>query len=266
MCEVLRGPTTSTSCTPALHGRAFSRRGACSRDRADLSTYATSCQRGVKGSLVRWALRLTADEIVFNSGFTKTHSAPRRPASSVVAYPTVDVTRLLDLPFSPPGTRAAPPCLGVVGQITPWKGQDDAIRVLAKVRERFPEARSRSTAPWRSAATVSRSTTSDTAPTSHGWLQTSGSKTRSSSPARLRIWPPRSSRWMCCSCRPGRSVGRIVVEGMAAGVPVVATRGLPRRVDRRRRVRLPCRAAENKSVDRGGSSFAPGSGYASCDR
>src|SRR5439155_17250744 len=31
--------------------------------------------------------------------------------------------------------------LGVVGQITPWKGQDDAVRTLALVRRHLPEAR-----------------------------------------------------------------------------------------------------------------------------
>ena len=31
----------------------------------------------------------------------------------------------------------------MLGQITPWKGQDDAIRILAAVRERFPDTRLR---------------------------------------------------------------------------------------------------------------------------
>jgi glycosyltransferase involved in cell wall biosynthesis len=31
-------------------------------------------------------------------------------------------------------------CIGVVGQITPWKGQLDAIRALALLRDRFPAA------------------------------------------------------------------------------------------------------------------------------
>ena len=33
------------------------------------------------------------------------------------------------------------PVIGIVGQITPWKGQDDAVRVLADVRRRGVEAR-----------------------------------------------------------------------------------------------------------------------------
>jgi glycosyltransferase involved in cell wall biosynthesis len=30
--------------------------------------------------------------------------------------------------------------LAVVGQLTPWKGQDDAIEILARIRGRFPDA------------------------------------------------------------------------------------------------------------------------------
>jgi glycosyltransferase involved in cell wall biosynthesis len=32
------------------------------------------------------------------------------------------------------------PLLGVVGQLTPWKGQDDAIRALARLLPRYPDA------------------------------------------------------------------------------------------------------------------------------
>lgn len=38
------------------------------------------------------------------------------------------------------GVSAAYPLLGVVGQLTPWKGQDDAIRALAAIRARYPDA------------------------------------------------------------------------------------------------------------------------------
>src|SRR5205085_345481 len=36
------------------------------------------------------------------------------------------------------GLAGAYPVLGVVGQLTPWKGQDDAIRALARLRSRYP--------------------------------------------------------------------------------------------------------------------------------
>lgn len=38
------------------------------------------------------------------------------------------------------GLPASAPLLGVVGQLTPWKGQDDAIRALAEVRRSVPDA------------------------------------------------------------------------------------------------------------------------------
>ncbi len=98
--------------------------------------------RGAGATAVRGALRLTADLIVFNSRFTRDRFGPTRPAKAAVVYPPVDVERLLDLPLPSP-TRTSPPVLGVLGQITPWKGQDDAIRILAAVRERFPDARLR---------------------------------------------------------------------------------------------------------------------------
>lgn len=39
------------------------------------------------------------------------------------------------------GIPAGAAVLGVVGQLTPWKGQDDAIRVLARIRATRPDAR-----------------------------------------------------------------------------------------------------------------------------
>ncbi|HEY5199016.1 MAG TPA: glycosyltransferase family 4 protein [Solirubrobacteraceae bacterium] len=38
------------------------------------------------------------------------------------------------------GLQPDGPVLGIVGQITPWKGQDDAVRALHALRERFPSA------------------------------------------------------------------------------------------------------------------------------
>ena len=98
---------------------------------------------GAKAAAVRWTLRLTADLIVFNSRFTRDRFGLTRPAGAAVVYPPVDVERLLELPLPSRETRGAPPVLGVLGQITPWKGQDDAIRILASVRNHFPDARLR---------------------------------------------------------------------------------------------------------------------------
>ena len=39
------------------------------------------------------------------------------------------------------GLRPGEPALGVIAQLTPWKGQDDAIEALALVRRRHPQAK-----------------------------------------------------------------------------------------------------------------------------
>ena len=178
---------------------------------------------GAKAAAVRWALRLIAGLLVFNSKFTRDRFGPTWPARSAVVYPPVDVERLLDLPLPSP-TRKTPPVLGVLGQITPWKGQDDAIRVLASVRERFPDARLRLV----------------------GSVVFSGGSVGFDNEAFRRRLPLLAAELGVADAvefvgetEDLRSVfesldvllvpsweepfGRVVVEGMAAGVPVVAT-------------------------------------------
>ena len=87
--------------------------------------------------LVRCAIRLSADTIVFNSRFTRDRFGATAPARSAVAYPPIDLTPFLDLPLAADRRRGAP-TLGIIGQITPWKGQDDAVRILAALRGRIP--------------------------------------------------------------------------------------------------------------------------------
>ena len=180
--------------------------------------------RGARAAAVRGALRLTADLIVFNSRFTRDRFGPTRPAKAAVVYPPVDVERLLDLPLPSP-TRTSPSVLGVLGQITPWKGQDDAIRILAAVRERFPDARLRIV----------------------GSVVFSGGSVAFDNDAFRRRLPLLAAELGVADAvefveetEDLRAVfgsldvllvpsweepfGRVVVEGMAAGVPVVATR------------------------------------------
>ncbi len=100
---------------------------------------------GTKGLLVRGVLRAGARGLVFNSEYTRRCFGATRPARALVAYPPVRLDDLLALPAARVGRSQAAPVLGVVGQITPWKGQDDAIRILALVRQRHPKARLRIT-------------------------------------------------------------------------------------------------------------------------
>jgi glycosyltransferase involved in cell wall biosynthesis len=96
---------------------------------------------GRRAAVVRAWLRLTAHTLIFNSEFTRTSFGPTRPARDRIVYPPVDVERLLRLPLR--DELRVPPTLGVVAQITPWKAQDDAIRILALVRREQPDARLR---------------------------------------------------------------------------------------------------------------------------
>ncbi|HIE50262.1 MAG TPA: glycosyltransferase family 1 protein, partial [Armatimonadetes bacterium] len=87
--------------------------------------------------------------IIANSEYTARHFAleGKMPAKMRVVYNGVDLRR-----FDPErvegqrvreewGVPPEVPLLGMVGQITPWKGQLEAIKALALVRQRFPEAR-----------------------------------------------------------------------------------------------------------------------------
>jgi glycosyltransferase involved in cell wall biosynthesis len=85
--------------------------------------------------------------VVANSRYTAAAWVGRRGGRPPrVVYPPVDLDR-----YRPDGDRTAiraslrlpaeDPVLGVVAQITPWKGQQTAIHALARVREAHPRAR-----------------------------------------------------------------------------------------------------------------------------
>jgi glycosyltransferase involved in cell wall biosynthesis len=99
--------------------------------------------RGPKARLARLLLRSSAHALVFNSAYTRVAFGRTWPARDLVSHPPVDVKELLQLPLLAGARDGKSATLGVVGQITPWKGQDDAIRILALVRESFAEARLR---------------------------------------------------------------------------------------------------------------------------
>ena len=84
------------------------------------------------GRLVRLVIRRRARVVVANSDYTA-----RRFGGATVVHPPVDVERFAS---APPARLEGSPVLGVVAQLTPWKGQADAIRALALVRRTQPEA------------------------------------------------------------------------------------------------------------------------------
>ena len=87
-----------------------------------------------RAAAVRWTLRVSARALVFNSHFTRKEFGATGPARSIVAYPLVDLDRFTHLPILRHPKQADELTMGVVGQITPWKAQDDAIRILALLR------------------------------------------------------------------------------------------------------------------------------------
>jgi glycosyltransferase involved in cell wall biosynthesis len=176
-----------------------------------------------KASLVRLVIRFSADTIVFNSRFTRDRFGSTAPATSDIAYPPIDLTHLVDLPLASDREQGTP-TLGIIGQITPWKGQDDAIRILAALRERFPSLTLRivgspvfdgdavsfdNAAFRRQLATLAVDLGVADAVDFIGESEDVGGELAQ----------------LDCLLAPSwaEPFGRVVAEGMAAGVPVVAT-------------------------------------------
>lgn len=90
------------------------------------------------GALSRLSLRAVAraDALIANSDHTRSTLGPGRSAATVV-HNAVDLSRFAGVRLGREEARArlglpaAGPVLAVVAQITPWKGQDDAIRIAA---------------------------------------------------------------------------------------------------------------------------------------
>lgn len=118
----------------------------------------------------------------------------------------------------------AGPVLGVVAQLTPWKAQDDAVRILAGVRERFPDAQ---LVLVGSAKFVSRQTRHDNhafVDDLHALIAHHGLE------AHVHLLGERADvpevlRALDLLLLPSweEPFGRAVVEALAVGVPVAAT-------------------------------------------
>jgi L-malate glycosyltransferase len=104
--------------------------------------------RGLPASLTRGAVGAAATIVLANSDYTARSFAPNGRRERVrVVHNSVDSRRfdpsLVDRrrTRSELGIGADEAVIGVVGQITPWKAQDDAVRVLADLRRRGLDAR-----------------------------------------------------------------------------------------------------------------------------
>jgi len=89
----------------------------------------------------RWLLRIVPNAVIANSEATyRTLKLPSGANATVVASGVVHdgVTPVLET-AARLGSRN--PLIGIVGRISPWKGQHIFLRAAATVRERFPSAR-----------------------------------------------------------------------------------------------------------------------------
>jgi L-malate glycosyltransferase len=105
---------------------------------------------GALTRLTRVAVARGASAIIGNSAHTlERFAGPRTDAVLAVAHSPVNLDRLraaakldrrraraaLGIPAE------AAPVLGVVAQLTPWKAQDDAVRIVARLRDAYPGVR-----------------------------------------------------------------------------------------------------------------------------
>ncbi len=86
-----------------------------------------------------------AELLVANSAYTRAALGPAAARAEVV-HNAVDLSRFDDLPGRAEaraalGLGGAGPVLAVIAQLTPWKGQDDAIRIAAALRAEHPDLR-----------------------------------------------------------------------------------------------------------------------------
>jgi L-malate glycosyltransferase len=97
--------------------------------------------------LTRWLIARNAAAVLANSGYTASSFASNGDGVPIrIVYGPVDVRRLEPVTARADararmGLDEHAAVLGVVGQITPWKGHDTAIEAFARVREQVPHAR-----------------------------------------------------------------------------------------------------------------------------
>ena len=114
--------------------------------------------------------------------------------------------------------------IALIAQITPWKGQDTAIRAMARVRERHPDARLVIIGDVTFASRATRYDNHAYLAELHALVEALGLRDTVSFAGR-RGDMPTLMRAIDIMLLPSweEPFGRVVAEGMAAGVPVIAT-------------------------------------------
>jgi len=166
-------------------------------------------------SLFRLACRVLPQAIAVNS----------RSTLESLQMAESNLTRIVHDGFVEPGQvqvleQGPAPLIGLVGRISPWKGQDIFIRAAAQVREQFPSARFQiiGSAMFGEAEYEAQVRELARELRLEEALEFTGFRSDvESCIAALDILVHASTM--------GEPFGQVVMEGMAAGKPVVATRG-----------------------------------------
>jgi L-malate glycosyltransferase len=169
--------------------------------------------------------------VLANSHFTASHLYANGSRTVRVVYNGVDVERYAAVAVDGGtvrralGLKAESAVMGVIAQLTPWKGQDDAIRTLALVRKRRPDAQ---LVLVGEAKFRDRSTSYDNVSYEASLRRLADSLDVADAVTFLgeRRDVPELLRALDVLLVPSRyePFGRSVVEAMAAGTPVIATR------------------------------------------
>jgi glycosyltransferase involved in cell wall biosynthesis len=169
--------------------------------------------------------------VLANSQFTASHLQANGSRMVRVVYNGVDVERYAAVADDREtvrralGLSAESAVMGVIGQLTPWKAQDDAIRTLAIVRKRRPDAQ---LVLVGEAKFRDRSTSYDNVSYEASLRHLADSLGIADAVTFLgeRRDVPELLRAFDVLLVPSRyePFGRSVVEAMAAGTPVIATR------------------------------------------
>jgi glycosyltransferase involved in cell wall biosynthesis len=168
--------------------------------------------------------------IVANSHATLKTLRLKEPVRGHVIYSGIDVSETEATAGNPPGqpqgatTRAAAPVIGpvigLVGRIAPWKGQHIFIRAASIVRARFPDAKFLIIGEAMFGESAYEQNLKDLADrlALGGALQFLGF--RDDVPTLIQ-----SMDILVHASTTGEPFGQVIVQGMAAGKPVVATNG-----------------------------------------